>query len=58
MMASTGEPTRVPDLFHNIVPPRQPEQDPLHSRPFGLSFLVKDNSHSYIHLILALGIIY
>ena len=30
---------------------------PLHSRPFRLSFLVKDNSHSYTHLILALGIV-
>ena len=33
------------------------QQDPLHSRPFLLSFLVKDNSHSYTHLKLALGIV-
>ena len=26
-------------------------QDPLHSPPFWLSFLLKDNSHSYTHLI-------
>ena len=32
-------------------------QDPLHSRPVLLSFIVKDNSHSYTHLVLALGII-
>ena len=32
-------------------------QDPLHSRPFLLSFLVKGNSHSYTHLIRALGIV-
>ena len=33
-------------------------QDPLHSLgAFLTSFLVKDNSHSYTHLILALGIV-
>ena len=31
--------------------------DPLHTRCFWLSFLVKGNSHSYTHLILALGIV-
>ena len=35
---------------------RTPSPSP-HGGPFRLSLLAKDNPHSYIHLILALGIV-
>ena len=38
--------------------PVRPPQDPLHSLGAFLTFISrKDNSHSYTHLILALGIV-